>query len=103
MVVKSVMGKMMKIFVNPRHYWQRYEFSSLTAKDLHGKVYPVLMSIFFVIVLFGSGCSRGPSYQILLMFVQKSTISGPSARIILYVGDIMRDFPCVWSGCPAEK
>ncbi|MBR4349968.1 MAG: hypothetical protein IKP99_04510, partial [Bacteroidales bacterium] len=60
MVVKSVIGKMMKIFANPRHYWQRYEFSSMTAKDLHGKVYPVLMSIFFVIVLFGSALNRMP-------------------------------------------
>ena len=54
------MGKMAKIFVNPRLFWQRYEFSSLTAKDLHGKVYPVLMSIFFVIVLFGSALNRMP-------------------------------------------
>ena len=60
MVVKSVIGKMMKIFANPRHYWQRYEFSSMTAKDLHGKVYPVMMSIFFVIVLFGSALNRMP-------------------------------------------
>ena len=60
MVVKSVIGKMAKIFVSPRIFWQRYEFSSLTAKDLHGKVYPVLMSAFFAIVLFGSALNRMP-------------------------------------------
>ncbi len=51
---------MAKIFVSPRLFWQRYEFSSLTAKDLHGKVYPVLMSAFFAIVLFGSALNRMP-------------------------------------------
>ena len=60
MVVKSVIGKMVKIFVSPRLFWQRYEFSSLTAKDLNGKVYPVIMSIFFAIVLFGSALNRMP-------------------------------------------
>ena len=51
---------MAKIFVSPRIFWQRYEFSSLTAKNLHGKVYPVLMSAFFAIVLFGSALNRMP-------------------------------------------
>lgn len=60
MVVKNVIVKMAKIFVSPRLFWQRYEFSSLTAKDLHGKVYPVLMSAFFAIVLFGSALNRMP-------------------------------------------
>ena len=58
MVVKKVIGKMVKIFVNPRLFWQRYEFSSLTAKDLNGKVYPVIMSAFFAIVLFGSALNH---------------------------------------------
>lgn len=60
MVVKSAIGKMAKIFVSPRLFWQRYEFSSLTAKDLHGKVFPMLMSAFFAIVLFGSALNRMP-------------------------------------------
>lgn len=60
MVVKNVIVKMTKIFVSPRIYWQRYDFSSLTAKDLHGKVYPLLMSAFFAIVLFGSALNRMP-------------------------------------------
>lgn len=51
---------MAKIFVSPRLFWQRYEFSSLTAKDLHGKVYPLLMSAFFAVVLFGSALNRMP-------------------------------------------
>ncbi len=51
---------MAKIFVSPRLFWQRYEFSSLTAKDLHGKVFPMLMSAFFAIVLFGSALNRMP-------------------------------------------
>ena len=51
---------MAKIFVNPRIFWQRYDFSSLTAKDLHGKVYPILMTAFFAIVLFGSALNRMP-------------------------------------------
>ena len=60
MVVKSVIGKMAKIFVSPRIYWQQYEFSSLTAKDLHGKIFPMLMAVFFAIVLFGSALNRMP-------------------------------------------
>ena len=60
MVVKNVIGKMAKIFVSPRIYWQRYEFSSLTAKDLHGKIFPMLMAVFFAIVLFGSALNRMP-------------------------------------------
>ena len=60
MVVKSVIGKMAKIFVSPRIYWQRYEFSSLTARDLHGKIFPMLMAVFFAIVLFGSALNRMP-------------------------------------------
>ena len=60
MVVKNVIVKMAKIFVSPRIYWQRYDFSSLTAKDLHGKVYPLLMSAFFAVVLFGSALNRMP-------------------------------------------
>ena len=51
---------MAKIFVSPRIYWQRYEFSSLTAKDLHGKIFPMLMAVFFAIVLFGSALNRMP-------------------------------------------
>ena len=60
MVVKSVIGKMAKIFVSPRIYWQRYDFSSLTAKDLHSKIFPLLMSAFFAIVLFGSALNHMP-------------------------------------------
>ena len=51
---------MAKIFVSPRIYWQQYEFSSLTAKDLHGKIFPMLMAVFFAIVLFGSALNRMP-------------------------------------------
>lgn len=60
MVVKSVIGKMAKIFVSPRIYWQRYEFLSLSFKDLHSKIFPMLMAAFFAIVLFGSALNRMP-------------------------------------------
>lgn len=54
MAVKSVIGKMVKVMVNPRLFWQRYDFESLSAKDLHGKVYPLIILAFFLITLFGS-------------------------------------------------
>jgi hypothetical protein len=60
MVVKSVIGKIVKILVNPRLFWQRYDFSSLKTKDLQGKVYPLIMAGFFAIVLFGSALNRMP-------------------------------------------
>jgi len=75
MVVKSVIGKMAKIFVNPRLFWQRYEFSSLTAKDLHAKVFPVLLFVFFAIVLFGSALNRMPEEGFVLILIDTLAIS----------------------------
>ena len=54
MVVKSVIGKMAKVLANPRLFWQRYSFDTLSVKDLHGKVFPIVMSAFFAILLFGT-------------------------------------------------
>ncbi len=43
---------------NPRLFWQRYDFESLSAKDLHGKVYPLIILVFFLITLFGSALNN---------------------------------------------
>ena len=75
MIVKSVIGKMAKIFVSPRIYWQRYDFSSLTVKDLHGKVYPMLMSAFFVILLFGSALNRMPEEGFPIVLLDTVVVS----------------------------
>lgn len=69
MVVKSVIGKMAKVLANPRIFWQRYTFDTLTARDLHGKVFPIVMSAFFVILLFGTALNRMPEMGFPLVLV----------------------------------
>ena len=60
---------MAKIFVSPRLFWQRYEFSSLTSKVLNGKVFPILISLFFAFLLLGWSLNRIPGEGFLIVLL----------------------------------
>lgn len=60
MNVINIIGKMIRIFVNPLRNWRSEELASIRIKDLHGKVFPLLMVAFFAIVLFGSAMNHIP-------------------------------------------
>ncbi len=88
MVVKRVIEKMFKILTNPRLFWQRYNFDSLTEKDLFGRIFPLQMSAFFLIVLFGTALNRMPETGFWLSLISSLDITILFSVSVLIVNNL---------------